>query len=77
MGGKMSQVNTNDRWVRVVRETDTQFVEFEFLVADTDLCVELILPAPAFKEFCAVNRVRFLDQDGAEIAPDRVLARIK
>jgi phenol hydroxylase P0 protein len=57
----MSNINANNRWVRVIRETENSFVEFEFFVGDMDLCVELILPLPAFKEFCENNRVRFLD----------------
>lgn len=57
----MHEVNANNRWVRVQRETDTGFVEFEFFVADKDLYVDLILPAAAFREFCSINRVRFLE----------------
>jgi phenol hydroxylase P0 protein len=74
----MSQVNANHRWVRVLRETGNDFIEFEFFVADTDLYVELILPKAAFREFCTINQVRFLDQDGADTAPPTsVLRRIK
>jgi phenol hydroxylase P0 protein len=77
----MSEVNANNRWVRVTRETGTGFVEFEFFVSDTDLCVELILPAPAFKEFCAMNKVRFIEADGTDSAPPtepgNLLRRIK
>jgi phenol hydroxylase P0 protein len=77
----MSEVNANNRWVRVTRETENGFVEFEFFVADTDLCVELILPAPAFKEFCTMNQVRFIEVDGTEPAPQAepgsLLRRIK
>ena len=57
----MSEVNANNRWVRVTKETENGFVEFQFFVADSDLCVELILPAAAFQEFCAINQVRFID----------------
>jgi phenol hydroxylase P0 protein len=74
----MSQVNANNRWVRVRRETANGFVEFEFFVSSTELCVELILPVPAFKEFCAMNQVRFLDDEGADTAPPGgLLRRIK
>jgi phenol hydroxylase P0 protein len=61
----MAEVNANHRWVRVQRETENGFVEFEFFVSSKELYVELILPARAFNEFCANNRVRFLDP-GAE-----------
>lgn len=56
----MPEVNANNRWVRVQRETGNGFVEFEFFVSSKELYVDLILPAAAFKEFCAINRVRFL-----------------
>lgn len=64
----MPEVNANNRWVRIQRETENGFVEFEFFVADKDLCVELILPTAAFREFCASNRVRLLDA-GSEPGP--------
>lgn len=76
----MAKVNANDRWVRVLRETESRFVEFEFFVSDKDLCVELILPTPAFREFCAINRVRFLgsNEDPSAIASHcGLLRRIK
>ena len=57
----MPEVNPNKRWVLVQRETENGFVEFEFFVADKDLYVDLVLPAAAFREFCSINRVRFLD----------------
>lgn len=56
----MSEVNPNKRWVRIQRETENGFVEFEFFVADRDLYVDLVLPSRAFREFCSVNQVRFL-----------------
>lgn len=61
----MPEVNANNRWVRVQRETENGFVEFEFFVSNKELYVELILPAAAFTEFCSINRVRFL-APGAE-----------
>jgi phenol hydroxylase P0 protein len=74
----MSEVNANNRWVKVTRETENGFVEFEFFVADSDLCVELILPTAAFKEFCAMNQVRFIDAGAAPQAePGNLLRRIK
>jgi len=53
----MTQVNTNKRWVQVLSETANGFIEFKFFVGDVDLCVELILPRAAFKEFCDMNNV--------------------
>jgi phenol hydroxylase P0 protein len=53
----MKIMDTNKRWVNVLRRTENGFVEFEFFVSDADLCIELILPEAAFKEFCLNNRI--------------------
>jgi phenol/toluene 2-monooxygenase (NADH) P0/A0 len=53
----MNIMDTNKRWVNVTRKTENGFVEFEFFVADADLCIELILPEAAFKEFCLNNHI--------------------
>jgi phenol/toluene 2-monooxygenase (NADH) P0/A0 len=50
-------MDTNKRWVNILRKTENGFVEFEFFVADADLCIELILPEAAFKEFCLNNHI--------------------
>jgi phenol hydroxylase P0 protein len=50
-------MDTNKRWVNILRKTENGFVEFEFFVADVDLCIELILPEAAFKEFCLNNHI--------------------
>lgn len=74
----MAQVNANNRWVRILRTTSKGFVEFEFSVSDTSLYVELILPEAAFHEFCAMNRVRFLEGDAsASASAGGLLQRIK
>jgi phenol hydroxylase P0 protein len=53
----MKMTDTNKRWVNVLRKTENGFVEFEFFVSDADLCIELILPEAAFKEFCLNNHI--------------------
>ena len=53
----MKVMDTNKRWVNILRKTENGFVEFEFFVADADLCIELILPEAAFKEFCMNNHI--------------------
>lgn len=73
----MAEVNANNRWVRIQRKTENGFIEFEFFVADKDLCVELILPAAAFKEFCSINRVRHLDPGSEPATSDAPLRRVK
>ncbi|RME65123.1 MAG: phenol hydroxylase [Alphaproteobacteria bacterium] len=41
------------------------FVEFTFIAGDPTLRVELILPFPAFQEFCSINDVKLLKPDGS------------
>jgi phenol/toluene 2-monooxygenase (NADH) P0/A0 len=53
----METMDTNKRWVNILRKTENGFVEFEFFVSDADLCIELILPEAAFKEFCLNNNI--------------------
>ncbi|WP_020656186.1 phenol hydroxylase subunit [Massilia niastensis] len=49
-------MDVSKRWVRVTGAHDG-FVEFDFAIADPALTVELILPRPAFDEFCRMNAV--------------------
>jgi phenol hydroxylase P0 protein len=75
----MSNIDTNNRWVRVTRKAENGFVEFDFFVGDADLCVELILPAPAFKEFCENNRVQFVGDEETAVPiqmPPRGLLKV-
>jgi phenol hydroxylase P0 protein len=50
------------RFVRVTRLREDGFVEFDFAVGEQEIYVEMILPARAFDEFCALNHVTFLDK---------------
>lgn len=49
------------RFVRVIETRADGLVAFEFAIGWPDLSVELLLPAPAFAEFCATHRVQRLD----------------
>jgi len=49
------------RFVRVIEKRSDGLVAFEFAIGWPDLCVELLLPASAFTEFCATHRVQRLD----------------
>jgi len=49
------------KFVRVVELRPDGFVEFEFAVGEPELYVEMVLPPTAFDDFCAANRVTFLD----------------
>lgn len=59
------------RWVHVTGSTG-RFVQFNFIVADPDLSVELVLPYGAFKEFCAANSVSRSIEPVAKAAFDRL-----
>jgi phenol/toluene 2-monooxygenase (NADH) P0/A0 len=47
----------NLRFVRLRAVRSDGFVEFEFAIGEPELCVELIMPAAAYHEFCRVNGV--------------------
>lgn len=48
------------RYARVIDTLPNGLVEFEFAIGDQDVVVELIMPEPAFHEFCRDNQVEFL-----------------
>lgn len=58
----------NHHYARVTGVRRDLFVEFDFIVGDPTLSVELILPFPAFQEFCSVNDVELLATDDDAIA---------
>ncbi len=49
------------KFVRVTELRQDGFVAFDFAIGEPELFVEMILPAPAFDEFCALNKVSFVD----------------
>lgn len=49
------------KFVRLIEVRDNGLVSFEFSIGWPELSVELMLPAPAFAEFCARERVQRLD----------------
>lgn len=53
--------DTSLKFVRVIEERADGLVAFEFSIGWPELAVELLLPAPAFAEFCATQRVQRLD----------------
>lgn len=50
------------KYVRVTELRANGMVEFEFAIGEPELFVEMILPAAAFDEFCAANKVSFVDE---------------
>jgi phenol hydroxylase P0 protein len=53
--------DTTRRFVRVIETRADGLVAFEFAIGWPDLAVELLLPAPAFADFCATHRVQRLN----------------
>lgn len=58
---ELASCDTTRRFVRVIEERVDGLVAFEFAIGWPELSVELLLPAPAFAEFCATNCVQQLD----------------
>ena len=56
--------DTTRKFVRVTEARADGLVAFEFAIGWPELAVELLLPAPAFADFCTANRVQQLtDRD--------------
>ena len=53
--------DTSLRYVRVLERRADGLVAFEFSIGWPELAVELLLPAAAFADFCAANRVQRLE----------------
>lgn len=55
-------LDPNKKFVRVCELRRDGFVEFEFAIGEPELFVEMIMPASVFDDFCAMNKVVFLDE---------------
>ena len=58
---ELAPCDTSIRFVRLLEERADGLVAFEFAIGWPELAVELLLPSPAFAEFCATHRVQRLD----------------
>ncbi|GAB2182458.1 hypothetical protein DLREEDagrD3_26810 [Denitratisoma sp. agr-D3] len=54
--------DTRKKFVRVTKLREDGFIEFDFAIGEVEVYVEMILPARAFDDFCALNKVSFLDE---------------
>lgn len=50
-------VDTRRKFVRPLGDTTGDWVSFEFAIGWPELSVELLLPRPAFEDFCRDNEV--------------------
>ena len=65
------------KFVRVTGCRGTNFIEFEFAVGTPELFVELILPEPAFAEFCRHNEVEIQPAGTGDGAADGIAWRLR
>ncbi len=69
----LSDQSDHVRYVRVTNVRRDRFVEFQFSWGGPDLSIDLVLPYPAFTEFCADNKAVTLPADTqAQQALDRL-----
>ena len=61
LAGQPTGFDLTKRYVRVCEQRQDGFVEFEFAIGDLALCVELMLPEAAFREFCLSNEAIVLE----------------
>lgn len=71
---RQSPLTDFTRYVRVRDVRDGQFVEFDFAIGDPCCYVELVLPKPAFDEFCRLNEVVQMSEEQARLV-DRDLRK--
>jgi phenol hydroxylase P0 protein len=50
------------KFVHVTELRPDGFVEFDFAIGEPELFVEMIMPSSVFDDFCAMNKVTFLDE---------------
>lgn len=61
-----------------IRGRRGRFVEFDFAIGAPDLAVELIMPEPAFREFCATHHaIELTAEQAAFVDSERAIWRYK
>lgn len=53
-------------YIRILGRPLGRFIEFEFILNDEDLTVELVMPEHDFAEFCAYYDATLLPSEGGE-----------
>jgi phenol hydroxylase P0 protein len=59
-GANEPAVDVKHKFVRIRETLPSGLVCFEFAIGWPELFVDLMLPQPAFDDFCAQNQVQFL-----------------
>jgi phenol/toluene 2-monooxygenase (NADH) P0/A0 len=57
----IQQVDLTRKFVLIKDERPDGLVVFDFSIGWPDQSVELVMPRPAFEEFCATHQVEMLD----------------
>ncbi|WP_084330508.1 phenol hydroxylase subunit [Castellaniella defragrans] len=76
-------IDVTRKYVRLLRRRPDGFVEFEFALGEPDLYVEMILPAPAYASFCAINAPEELpprtghDESGLGLSLSQAVERLR
>lgn len=67
----MQHPNTEklQRYIRITGERG-EFVEFDFSIGDPELFVEMIMPRPAFEDFCREQKVKPLTPEQARLVDE-------
>lgn len=54
-------------YVRITGVRNNELIEFDFAIGEPEMYVELVLPFPAFQQFCANNKVISMTTEEAAI----------
>lgn len=65
----VTHFDTARKYVRLSQYRADGLVEFEFAVGEPELYVELVLPRPAFADFCLAHQVILLEPKEPEAGP--------
>lgn len=74
MDGEHVRSLLNRRFIRIRNRRNGGMVEFDFAIGAPEIFVELIMPEPAFDQFCADNHV--IDLTGTTPAADAFDVRL-
>lgn len=74
MGGSQAPTLLDSRFIRVRNRRCDGMVEFDFAIGAPEIFVELIMPEPAFRQFCTDNHV--IDLTGSMPAADAFDVRL-
>ncbi len=60
MSDAAPRIDISRKFVRLIERRPDGLVEFEFAIGEPELFVEMLLPEPAYHDFCRINAVEAL-----------------